>query len=347
MRILFSVNGIGWGQATRSLAIAQKLGGKIKFVSWGEGYNFLKKHVKNLLKIDWYNLKGEFLVDNLLVMSDMLKNLNLNFIAVKKMRKLVSEFKPDIIISDTDLFSLDAANFYGIPAYSISTMYTIDDNYNYIPKKLRKGLSLQKKGLDYLLKFIHKRSDIIFYPSFSPRNPYRDKVKIIDLIVREKPKNIQYKKLIYVTLGGTKLEKGVLRTIVRSLKNIKDWKFIITGGRRTTIGNIEVFPFLSPFEILSKCSAVITVAGHSSISEALVYKKPILAIPIRRHVEQISNAISVKDLGCGDYLYVDDLRKNYEKEILEFISKIDYYKEKYKRLKFKGNGAEQIVKYIK
>ena len=347
MRILFSVNGIGWGQATRSLAIAKKLNGNIKFVSWGESYNFLRKHVRNVSKIEWYKLKGKFLVDNLLVMSDMLKNLNLNFAAVKKMRKIVEKFKPDIIISDTDLFSLDAANYHGIPAFSISTMYTIDDNYNYIPKKLKKGLGLQKKGLDYILKFIHKKSQMIFYPSFSPRNPYRDKVKITDLIVRKKPRNLSYKKIVYVTLGGTKLEKGVLRTLVRSLKNIKDWKFIIAGGKRQTIGNIEIFPFLEPFSILSKCSAVITIAGHSSISEALVYKKPLLTIPVRNHVEQISNAISIKDLGCGDYLYIDDLRKSYDDEIQKFISNIGYYRENCEKLKFKGNGAEQIVNYIK
>ena len=346
MNILFSVNGIGWGHATRSFAIAKKLKGKIKFVSWGESYNFLKERVKNISKIKWYKLRGEFLVDNLLVMSDMLKNLNLNFIAIKKMKEIVNKFKPDIIISDTDLISLNVANLYGIPAFSISTMYTIDDNYRYIPNNLKKGLRLQKKGLDYILKLINKKSELIFYPSFNTNNPYRDKVKVTDLIVRKKPKNIEYKKIIYVTLGGTKLEKSILRTLIRSLKEIDDWKFIIAGGKRIKLKNIEIFPYLNPFDILSKCSAVITIAGYSSISEALVYKKPILALPIRNHIEQISNAVSIKNLNYGDYIYIDDLRKNYKDEILKFISNINYYKENCMKLKFRGNGAEQIARYI-
>ena len=346
MRILFSVNGIGWGQATRSIAVAKELDAKIKFVSWGEGYKFLKKYMKDVERIEWYKLKGNFLVDNLLVMANMIKNISLNFGAVKKMKRIIDRFRPDIIISDLDLISLEAASSYGIPAFSISTMYTIDDNYKYIPKNLKKGLGIQKRGLDYFLKYIQKRSELVFYPSFNIRNPYRKNVKIVDLIVRKKPKKLKYEKLIYVTLGGTKLEKGVLRTIIRSLKGIRGWKFIIAGGKRKTIGNIEIFPFLNPFEILSKCSAVITTAGHSSISEAIVYKKPVLAIPVRNHVEQICNSISIKKSGCGGYLYIKDLRKSYEKEILNFISKIDEYKKNCEKLKFKGNGAEQIAKHI-
>ena len=346
MKILFSVNGIGWGQATRSLAIAKKINGKVKFVSWGEGYKFLKKYAKDVSKIEWYKLKGEFLIDDLLVMSYMIRNVNLVFEAINKMKKIVNKFKPDIIISDLDVISLEVASSYGIPAYSISTMYTIDDNYKYIPKDLKKGLSIQKRGLDYFLRYIQRKSKLVFYPSLNIYNPYRNKVKITDLIVRKKPKELKYKKLIYVTVGGTKLEKSILRTLIRSLKGIKGWKFIVTRGKRSRIGNIEIFPFLNPFKILSNCSAVITTAGHSSISEAVVYKKPVLAIPVRNHVEQICNSISVKKSGCGDYLYINDLRKSYEKEILEFISRIEEYKENCEKTKFKGNGAEQIAKYI-
>ncbi len=345
MRILFSVNGIGIGQATRSLAVYRELKENTLFVSYEDGYKFLKDKVKTK-KVDWFNFVGKHSLDIISTTWNMLRNVDIHFRAIERMRKIFIEFKPDVVISDHDLVSLDVAEEFGIPSFSILTLYTVKNNYKYIPKELKSNsIKLQKKAVDFIIRTFERRSNVVFYPSFDVSYKYREKVKVTDLIVREKRK-ITKGNLIYVSLGGTKLEKSFLRPLVNSLKKIDEYKFLIAGGRRRSLKNVEIFPFVNPFDYLKKSKAVITTAGHSSISEALVYKKPVLTIPLLNHVEQLSNAIAVKRMGCGDYLLIKDLRKNYSEKILSFLKKIEIYERNVENLRFNGNGAKEIASYI-
>ncbi len=348
MKVLFSVNGIGLGHATRSLAVANAFRkADILFISFGEGYNFLRKHYPTK-KVEWFSMEGKFSIEVFDTFLKILASSDSHKKSKEKIKRIIEKFKPDVIISDSEIMALDIGYNLGIPTFSISNLYSVSNNYRIIPKELKTTfIKLQKNIVEEFNKYIMKRSEVVFYPSFDKIVKHYERTKIVDLIVRRKPKRIDYKKKIYVTVGGAKMEKPIINTLVRSLKKINDYEFIVSGCKRNgRMGNIILRTFIDPFDILEEVSGVITTAGHSSISEALIYKKPVLAVPIVNHVEQLSNAYAIKELGVGDVILMKDLRHDYSEEISKFIERIPEYISKVEKLSFIGFGAEEIHDYI-
>ncbi len=347
MRILYSVSGIGLGHATRSLAVANAIKGKITFVSFADGYKFLKKFYSTE-KIEWFNMVGKFSIEVFGTFMKILSSQDQHKKSKERMRKLIEKIKPDVILSDSEIIALDLGYRMGIPTFSISNLHSVTNGYKLIPKELKTPfVKLQKNIAEEFNKYIIKRSEVVFYPSFDETIKHFEKTKIIDLIVRKRTKKITYKNKFYVTVGGAKIERPVVFSLVRSLKKLKDYEFIVSGyNRDTKVGNVTLKKFVDPFKILEEVSGVITTAGHSSISEALVYKKPVLTIPIINHVEQLANAYTIKSLGVGDVLLMNDLRLDYSEQISHFIENRNNYLSKIERLNFEGFGAEEIANYI-
>ncbi len=52
-------------------------------------------------------------------------------------------------------------------------------------------------------------------------------------------------------------------------------------------------------ELMGRCTGLVCTAGFESVSEALFLGKPILAVPVEGHYEQLCNACEVEKLGCG------------------------------------------------
>lgn len=76
-------------------------------------------------------------------------------------------------------------------------------------------------------------------------------------------------------------------------------------------------------EGLCSCSAVITGAGHQTLSEALCLGKPILALPQEGQYEQTLNARMLERTGRGTYCSVAELPS----ALPRFLSRISKYRE--------------------
>lgn len=72
---------------------------------------------------------------------------------------------------------------------------------------------------------------------------------------------------------------------------------------------------------MNRCLAVVSNAGHQTISEALVLRKPILAIPEENQYEQTLNAKMLKESGLGDWCSVEDFGSS----LKNFLRNISYY----------------------
>ena len=75
-------------------------------------------------------------------------------------------------------------------------------------------------------------------------------------------------------------------------------------------------------EALASCSAVITGAGHQTISEALCMGKPVLAIPQEGQYEQILNARMLARSGRGTYCTV----KTFAALLPRFLAQLSAYR---------------------
>ena len=52
-------------------------------------------------------------------------------------------------------------------------------------------------------------------------------------------------------------------------------------------------------EFMARCRGLVCTAGFESVSEALFLGKPVLAVPIEGHYEQLCNAFEIEKMGCG------------------------------------------------
>jgi len=59
--------------------------------------------------------------------------------------------------------------------------------------------------------------------------------------------------------------------------------------------------------------------GHTTISQAIQFGKPIISIPIENHAEQISNSCKITKIGIGIMLQTNELTSE---KIINSINKI-------------------------
>ena len=105
-------------------------------------------------------------------------------------------------------------------------------------------------------------------------------------------------------------------------------------------------PFQNNFlEYLKVSKALISLAGHCTLSEVLVYKKPSLIFPIPNYLEQYQNSYLMNDYCIkGD---MDEIGLIYMRNKLdEFFSKLDKLKVKLKNYNIKNNGATEAAEII-
>jgi uncharacterized protein (TIGR00661 family) len=88
-------------------------------------------------------------------------------------------------------------------------------------------------------------------------------------------------------------------------------------------------------EDLASCSYVICGGGHTLISEALFYGKPVISFPIANLFEQYLNAFYIEKSGYG--MNAKGLKTTLDR-MPTFESQLDQFKANIKLGKFKGNA---------
>lgn len=367
-KMLMSVIGIGLGHATRSEAIYNKLKDelKIKILSYGDARNYFQR--KGIPSEDFGGqmYKGEEFTFNMLFqINDFLKNPKKIKEDYKNFEKIADDFQPELILSDSEPNAVFYASNKKIKSALLTNVITTVMNYHILPKKFKTGeLKIQNFFLKKLVDIMVKRNKIVFVPSFERRIKYKEKVEYVDLIVRKKPSEIDSekelreklgikRKFYYVSVGGSDLERYLLNIFEEILPKFKDKFFIISSNyaKNSIIEkeNMIIYPFIhDPFQYLKICEGVISTAGHSAISESIVYKKPMLVIPVRKHVEQMVNAALLEKNGFGNACFFEKRINN--QYLIESLEK--FFKEKneieanLKNLKFKGEGSIEIAKKL-
>jgi UDP-N-acetylglucosamine:LPS N-acetylglucosamine transferase len=98
-------------------------------------------------------------------------------------------------------------------------------------------------------------------------------------------------------------------------------------------------------EYLKVAKGVITLSGHTILSEILAYKKPALVFPIPNYLEQYQNSYLMRDYiinGEMDKLGLIYMRNKMD----EFLENIDTLNEKLKNYNIKKNGAAESADII-
>jgi len=299
-KILFGVAGEGMGHAARAGIVIKHLqeqGHHVKVISYHQGYWFLKDHF-DVVKI--FGLRFSHKNGVTTYPGTVLENIKKTPEATatfKRLKQLVKKFQPDIIFTDLEPFSSLLAHLYKIPLISIDNQHRITQGEVEYDKRWIVDYLLNKTGVA-TVAFGAQAYIITSFFDFKITHPNSYIVPPIlrPEVLKAKPKNKSHI-LVYNTTSETEI-------LIRLLQEQKNQKFIVYGqNKEESIANCILKKqskdgFLND---LVSAKAVIATAGFTLISEALYLKKPYLALPVKRRVEQLINAYYLRKLGYGDY----------------------------------------------
>lgn len=250
----------------------------------------------------------------------------------------IEGFRPDVIVSDAEVYAHRAARRLGIPRIGF-------DHYGVLVYCRPDGpwmdrLNTRFESLSY--RRMMGRPERVIVSSFYPAKPRGDGVEVIPPILRAEVRRTKPTRgdhlLVYLNQGEHQYTPRLERTL-RSY----DGPVRIYGLRqRPPKGNLHYHPLSNlPFvEDLASCTAVVSSAGNQLVGEAIHFGKPMLVIP-ERTVEQRLNAHAIEELGVGKKTTP---RRISPRVLAEFLDRGDWYRDQIARRV--GDGLDPAVAAI-
>jgi UDP-N-acetylglucosamine--N-acetylmuramyl-(pentapeptide) pyrophosphoryl-undecaprenol N-acetylglucosamine transferase len=385
-RAYFAPYGVGLGHASRLVTIANRLNGynaSIEFSSYGEAGSFIQMHGFNCslvpaVELVWSGESGFSFKNSL----GNVPSWFTNFIRQvnDEIRNLVS-FRPDIVISDSRLSPILSARLLGIPSIVILNQVKL-----LLSPRLRKltiARIFEKMNGEFL-GGLWNLSERLLIPDLPP--PYtisehnvwdcdsiRKKVEYVGFttsISDPTPQGLntvvktlginRSMPLVFVHISGPSLTRFSL--ISRILEAIRDdeseIQYIISEGKPhgktepTKVSKSGWYYEWCPVkdEIYRLCDLVVMRAGHTAISQAIRYGKPVVTIPIQNQGEQLGNAAKVSKLGIGIKLDPSNMKAHEINAAIKEVLNNDYYLQNINKIKVVAqdmNGIENVVNIIR
>lgn len=305
INILFAVNPIGLGHASRSVAVANELRKKGHTITFLTGYDlptlFLIKHGYEVLKL--LN-PPNFSVDEHGVLRNTTLWMIKYIIAYKKAKRIIKNKidmkKFDLIISDDEFASAKIAKCNDKPYVIITDIIESNFAKNYFSR------AIEKRTNRWFHKFFNEAPlTIIPYSGESRDNliytgPFVRPIDISRETLRAKW-DIE-KKTILLTTGGSSFGEFLFKKVITAYKELlEEYKqeidlIIVSSNqlkteKRDDKAAIRMLGFTRDLhELIYASDLVITLAGKTTIDECMIYGTPVIAIPIKNHFEQERNA---------------------------------------------------------
>ena len=360
LKFILSGGGTG-GHIYPAIAIANEL--KLRFPD----AEFLFVGAKDKMEMDkvpqaGYKIKGLWIagLQRKLTWQNMMFPFKL-IDSLWKSRKIISEFKPDVVIGTGGFASgplLQMANSKGIPTV-IQEQNSYPGITNKLLSKKANSICVAYEGLE---RFFPK-DKIVF-----TGNPVRQDLLEIDSKRKEAIKhfNLDSSKKTLLVLGGSLGARRLNRLIEKEIYNIvsKDIQIIWQCGKlyyhdynHFTDGQIvQVMSFIDRMDLVyAAADLVISRAGASSVSELCLVGKPVIFIPSPNVAEdhQTKNAKAIVDKNGAILIKENELEATFETVFSNLISNENLQNELSENIKklAKPNATkdivEQIVKLIK
>jgi uncharacterized protein (TIGR00661 family) len=321
-RILYGLCGEGLGHASRSKILInhlKKKGHNVRIVAGGKAFVFLSKEFKHVERVE--SPRFEYKGNQVRLLYSCLKMLYATIAktpkSLKKVKKIIKEFKPDIIITDSEPISHVAARLHKIKRLSV-------DN----PQALlhRKYKVLSGEIVPWLILFIALKvsmfgADKYLIYDFSDKQINNSRVLFLKPLIQEGIQKQQPKIGEHIFVYQTSISTGFICKILKQFNE----RFIVYGFNKDQVDGNIIFKTFNDDEFytdISNCKAVITNGGFTVISEALYLKKPVFSLPIRHQFEQVLNGQFVQNLGFGEYHLEFG-----EEKLRKFLAKLDEYRD--------------------
>ena len=299
VKILYGVCGEGRGHASRSrilIRFLQQKGHEVCIVAGGKAYAILSEEFDRIQKIE--SPQGFYRGNQVRILYTLLhtayQTIASASVSFLKVRRLIREFQPDLLITDAEPISHIASRFSNIKRVCIDNPSALI--YRKIPKKIREYPA-------WLFLFFTLKTSLlgaekyIIYDFFEEQinNP---KVLFLKPLIQPGIRRQLSTSGDHIFIYQTSLTFSSLFTC---LKNF-DETFVIYGFNKDMIDENLIFKRFNDDEFyhdFASSKAVIVNGGFTAISEALYLKKPIFSLPIRHQFEQAFNAKCIERMGVG------------------------------------------------
>jgi uncharacterized protein (TIGR00661 family) len=343
MKILYGVVGEGMGHAIRSRVIIEELlkrGHDVSIMASSRACDFLTKRFgqEEVHRIHGFHMIYE---DNRVRIGKTLwSNIEQGLAGIptniEAYFHLISEFKPEAVISDFESWTYLYGRTHRLPTISIDNMQII--NRCTLPDEILNGA---KADFEIAKSFVKGKlpscSYYLITTFFSP--PVRkENTELFPPILRPEILNAKSSKgnhiLVYQTGEGyERLTETLSKT---------DFEYRIYGMRRNITeveveGNLHYCPFSESqfIEDLSSAAGVIAGGGFTLMGEAVYLHKPMLSVPLQGQFEQILNARYLELVGYGKA--ARDL--NDPSTVAEFLRELPQYESNLASYKQDGNNG--------
>ncbi len=278
--IVLAANGEGFGHASRMVSLVQSLDGRYRLVLFAPAtiQTFLHEKLdgRTMQPLRMYTIPCLEMAkqgDRIMYWRTIKNNLP-TLLTVRttlaKIRAQLKYEKADALISDFEPFSTWAAKALNIPVLQLNHPgVVLRSNSIQIDALLAKFTAFLMMGV------YTKRLLVSFYDGD------------IGPLIREE---IRRQKVVE--------GESILVCIKKEYR-----KQVLSALTKIGVGNFLVYPdpanTKSYEEALASCRAVITSAGHQTLSECIYLGKPVFALPQRGQYEQRLNAKWLESSGCG------------------------------------------------
>jgi hypothetical protein len=349
VRVLMLVNGLGLGNATRCLAVAEHLTAAGHTVVVGTSGNGL-----------WY-LEGRPAISAMFPLSPLRYGASGGRLSVwatvagvgailraawdneRRIGACIRDFCPDVAVVDS-VYHLVALRRAGVPIVAINNADGVVAGWRRYADRPRSAAAQFHVVEANDERFHRVFADLVLSPCIDPSlpemgPPYVRVPPIVGAGVRPSPRSGPPSRVL-VMLSGS-----VFGSPVR-LRGAPPGVQIDVVGRE---GEGEAVPGVrfhgrvrdaAPF--VEAADLIVLNGGFSAVSEAFVARRPMIVVPVPHHAEQWVNARTVAELGVGAIGSEDDL----DGQIAFGLTQLPRWREAYAALPDPGCGAAVAAERI-
>jgi len=329
-RVYLAAFGSGMGHASRMAALAERLvasGNEVMFSSSGEVTKWLRAKGYNCNDVPLVDVvftdTGSFSAKETMKFFPII-NARMSRQVVKEIGNL-ARFAPDVTMSDSMVSTVVASKFLGIRSVALLNQLRLISS----PRTPKTAAQLITGGSITVVNALWELCDEILVPDLPPPYTISEKnlwnagsassrAKYIGFLtpdtsaskdgdeLLERWRGERRKRRIFWQISGPPGTRGpFLAKALEAAKALGEkYFFVITAGNpggetspsKIPGGNLYQWCDFSS-EYVDSCDAVVSRAGHVSISEYILHAKPSLLVPIQAQTEQIGNADKAQRLG--------------------------------------------------
>lgn len=302
MRIAYGVMGYGRGHSTRSMAVLPALAREheITVFAGGDAHAMLSPHFPTVEIPTLGYAHGR--TGGVTMAATVTRNARLTselLFGGDSLRQVMDEFRRrdiDLVITDSEAFSHQAARRLGIPRISFDHVGVIAWCKPHFPPNLAwRG---RRDGWGY--RTLMGEPDRVVISSFYPAQPLNGSTRMVGPILRPQVHQVTASAGEHLLAYFNRGHLQYTPRIERVLRHI-DMPILVYGtphqGSRENLTFRPIDP-LAFLHDLASARAVIATAGNQLIGELLHFRKPVLALP-ERVFEQELNAWMVERMGVG------------------------------------------------